>query len=134
MTDQKVKLYPLETIGNNEKGHTLSLPDTIQNRGMLSAFRYAGSVNGGHFHKGVSSEKDPEMLILLSGTAELFYKDLTTNQSATKHLSEPLLIHIYPYIWHELKALTNIQFVEMNGLLSHEIDTFRSMNDLDGKQ
>jgi hypothetical protein len=124
MRNPKVKLYPLDPIGNNEQGRTLSLPGTIQNRGMLSAFRYAGSVSGRHFHKGLVPEKDPEMLILLSGKAELFYQDLITHQSTTHQLSEPSLIHIYPYTWHELKAVTNIQFVEMNSLQSHEIDTF----------
>ena len=123
-----VEVYPLETVGNNDKGQTLALPQMIRDRGMLSAFRYAGSINGKHFHKGLRPEKDPEILILLSGTAELFFQNLLTDQSETQHLSSPSAIHIYPWIWHELKAITDIQFVELNSLKAHEHDTFYSYN------
>lgn len=120
----KILVYPLEKVGTNDKGLTYAFNQSNKSEGMLAAFRYAGSINGKHFHKGLSAEKNPELLILLSGSAKLYGEDLYSGAFNEWELEQPSAVYIYPWVWHELMAHTDCHFVEFNSLRGHQTDTF----------
>jgi hypothetical protein len=122
--DVRIAVHPLEQVGVNEKGYTYAYEKGANHKGMLAAIRYAGSINGCHFHKGLSAEKNPELLLLIGGRANLFGKDLQTGKANNWVLSEPSAVYIYPWVWHELEALTDCYFLEFNSLAGHQADTF----------
>ncbi len=122
--DDKIQTYPLKEVGANKKGYTYSFKEVINNRGMLAATRYAGTVSGKHYHKGLSDEKNPEVLVLIAGHAKLFAEDLVNGEQQELLLYDPIIVYIYPLVWHELEAYTTCHFIELNTLQSHEMDTF----------
>jgi hypothetical protein len=122
--DNKIQTYPLEEVGANQKGYTYAFKDLIDNRGMLTATRYAGSISGKHYHKGLADEKNPEILVLIAGQAKLFAENLESGDQEEWLFNQPSVIYIYPWIWHELEAYTTCHFIELNTLESHEKDTF----------
>jgi len=121
---QGVKIEELEKIGENDSGKTLRLDLREIPQGLL-AYRKAGSVSGNHYHKGISPGKNPEKLTLVSGIIQLHCKNLETSESAMFHLRAPVKIEIHAMVWHEVHALTDIVFIELNSLEEHTADTFR---------
>ena len=124
---QKIRIFDLKEVGSNEKGSTFQA-STGDRSNFLAGYRKQGSLNGCHYHKGNSFEKNPEILFFMHGHAELYCKDLDSGEAYTYKLDEPKEIHIYPMVWHELKALTDIVFFEMNSLEAHKNDTFYEKN------
>jgi hypothetical protein len=127
--DNKIQTYPLQEVGANQKGYTYAFNELINNRGMLAATRNAGSVSGKHYHKGLSEEKNPELLVLIAGQAKLFGEDLVNGNQREWLLYQPTIVYIYPWVWHELEAFTTCHFIELNTLQSHEKDTFYTYPD-----
>jgi len=121
-----VEIQSLEMIGQNGFGKTMKIDLNQKAEGLL-AYRKAGSVSGRHFHKGQSAGKSPEKLALVSGVARLKCHNLTTREHEEYHLRSPLMVQISPMVWHELTALTDIVFVEMNSIEEHAQDTFREL-------
>lgn len=122
--DNKIQTYPLQEVGANQKGYTYAFNEVIYNRGMLAATRHAGSVSGKHYHKGLSDEKNPEVLVLIAGQAKLFVEDLESGKQEELLFNYPSVTYIYPWVWHELEAYTTCHFIELNTLQSHKKDTF----------
>jgi len=90
----------------------------------LIVFSKKGAVRGRHYHNGLSKTKNPEKLILASGTCEIQIKNLASGNTETFTITAPALIAIMPFEWHELKALSDCCFIEMNSLQEHIDDTF----------
>ena len=118
-----VKVSPLKLIGQNDDGSTFGLSSKSTGEFLL-AFRNAGTISGKHFHKGLSFQKIPEVFILIEGELELYYKNLKTSVEKCITVKAPAKVDVYPYIWHEIKALTTITFLELCSLKEHEQDTF----------
>ena len=64
-------------------------------------------------------------MLLVQGKANLHWKDLVTNEEKTIELIAPTRVHIPANIWHELTAITDIVFIELNSLSDGSEDTFR---------
>ena len=92
---------------------------------FLLVYRNAGSVSGQHYHKGISKGKNPEDMLLMQGSATLHWKDLNTNHEETVELIAPVRVLIHANVWHELTAITDIVFVELNSLADGSDDTYR---------
>lgn len=69
-------------------------------------------IAGEHYHKGEASVKNPEILILLKGKIEVYLKHIKTNESERFVVEGPKIIKIEPYVYHEVKALEDTQFLE----------------------
>ena len=121
--NDEVKISPLKLIGQNNNGSTFGLSSESTGEFLL-AFRNEGTICGKHFHKGLSSQKNPEIFILIEGELELYYKNLKTAMEKRITVKAPAKVDIYPYNWHEIKALTTITFLELCSLKEHERDTF----------
>jgi dTDP-4-dehydrorhamnose 3,5-epimerase-like enzyme len=92
---------------------------------FLLVYRNAGTVSGQHYHKGISNGKNPEDMLLVQGSAILHWMDLNTKKEETVELKAPVRVLIKANVWHELTAITDIVFVELNSLKDGSEDTYR---------
>ena len=92
---------------------------------FLLLYRNAGTISGQHYHKGISAGKNPEDMLLVQGKANLHWKDLETNEEKTIELIAPIRVQIPANIWHELNAITDVVYIELNSLSEGSEDTFR---------
>lgn len=90
----------------------------------LIVFSKAGAIRGRHYHKGLSITKNPEILILLSGSYTLNWREANTENIQTATVAAPAKIEIPAYTWHELVAITDCSFIELNALSEHAADVF----------
>ena len=119
-----VTISPIELKAADNRG-SLHYFNTDRTGEFLLVYRNAGSVSGQHYHKGLSNGKNPEDMLLVKGSATLNWKDLITNQTEMVELSAPVRVLIQANVWHELIAITDIVFVELNSLADGSEDTYR---------
>ena len=119
-----VQVHPIDVKAVDERG-ALHYFTTDRTGEFLLVYRNAGTVSGQHYHKGISAGKHPEDMLLVQGKADLHWKDLVTNEEETIQLIAPIRVKIPANIWHELTAITDIVFIELNSLSEGSEDTFR---------
>jgi len=119
-----VTIIPIDLKAADERG-ALHYFNTDRTGEFLLVYRNVGSVSGQHYHKGISAGKNPEDMLLVQGSAELHWKDLNTNNEETVKLIAPVRVLIQANVWHELIAITDIVFVELNSLADGSEDTHR---------
>lgn len=119
-----VTISPIELKASDNRG-ALHFFNTDRTGEFLLVYRNAGSVSGQHYHKGISKGKNPEDMLLVQGSATLHWKDLNSNQEETVELIAPVRVLIQANVWHELTAITDIVFVELNSLAEGSEDTYR---------
>lgn len=119
-----VTISPIDVKAVDERG-ALHYFSTDRTGEFLLVYRNAGTVSGQHYHKGVSNGKNPEDMLLMQGSANLHWKDLNTNKEETVELVAPVRVLIQENVWHELIAITDIVFVELNSLADGSEDTYR---------
>ncbi len=119
-----IQLHPIDVKAVDERG-ALHYFATDRTGEFLLVYRNAGTVSGQHYHKGISVGKNPEDMLLVQGKADLHWKDLETKEEETIQLIAPIRVKIPANIWHELTAITDIVFIELNSLSEGSEDTFR---------
>ena len=119
-----VTISPIELKAADNRG-ALHYFNTDRTGEFLLVYRNAGSVSGQHYHKGITTGKNPEDMLLMQGKANLHWKDLNSNQEETVELIAPVRVLIQANVWHELTAITDIVFVELNSLADGSEDTYR---------
>lgn len=119
-----VQIHPIDVKAVDERG-ALHYFATDRTGEFLLVYRNAGTVSGQHYHKGILAGKNPEDMLLVQGKAALHWKDLETMEEATIQLIAPIRVKIPANIWHELTAITDIVFIELNSLSEGSEDTFR---------
>ncbi|MEY4051035.1 MAG: hypothetical protein EB092_04625 [Chitinophagia bacterium] len=92
---------------------------------FLLVYRNAGSISGQHYHKGKSAGKNPEIMLLIQGSVTMNWKNLSTKENGTLNIEAPSKVVIEANVWHEVKALTDIIFIELNSLVEGSEDTYR---------
>jgi hypothetical protein len=119
-----VIINPIDVKAVDERG-ALHFFSTNRTGEFLLVYRNAGTVSGRHFHKGIAPGKNPEDMLLVQGSANLHWKNLETNQEETIALKAPVRVKINANVWHELTAITDIVFIELNSLVDGSEDTYR---------
>lgn len=119
-----VQVQPIEVKAVDERG-ALHYFTTDRTGEFLLVYRNAGTVSGQHYHKGISAGKNPEDMLLVQGKADLYWKDLETKEEKTIQLIAPIRVKIPANIWHELTAISDIVYIELNSLSEGSEDTFR---------
>jgi dTDP-4-dehydrorhamnose 3,5-epimerase-like enzyme len=122
------EIQELKHLSSNENGRTYEF-GAIVSAGYLLAMRKQGSISGNHWHKGVSAAKNPESLLLISGSISLVFKHMETGEEEEIKTEGPKLIKIMPNVLHTLKAETDLIFLEFNSLKEHKSDTYYPIND-----
>lgn len=120
----KVIITPLTLYAEHERGKTL-LFDNQRTGEFILGYRIKDSISGRHYHKGLADYKKPEILILVSGSIQLKTIDLDTKNEQLVIVKEPSRIEISAMIWHEVLALTDCVFLEMNSIADCEADTHK---------
>lgn len=119
-----IKATPIIPAGMDERGYTAEFEQ--QRIGtQLIVYRKAGTVSGRHYHKGLSQTKNPEILILLSGSCTINWKHIDEAEIQTAQYEAPVHFEIPTFIWHEIIPTTDCTFIEQNSIAEHAADTFR---------
>ena len=92
---------------------------------FLLVYRKAGTISGQHYHKGKSPGKNPEEMLLVQGSIHMEWKNLLTEAKGNLTIEAPSKVIIEANVWHEVKALTDIIFIELNSLAEGSEDTYR---------
>ncbi len=92
---------------------------------FLLVYRKAGTISGQHYHKGKSAGKNPEEMLLVQGSIQMEWKNLFTEEKGNLTIEAPSRVIIEANVWHEVKALTDIIFLELNSLAEGSEDTYR---------
>ena len=120
----KIEITKIDVKAVDERG-ALHYFSTDRSGEFLLVYRKKGAVSGQHYHKGNSAGKNPEDMLLVQGKADLHWKDLETMEEKTIQLIAPTRVKIPANVWHELTAITDIVFIELNSLSEGSEDTFR---------
>jgi|GEM_PF-1464965 len=113
MAALNIKTKKLEQYHHSEKGDSF----LVNNKSLPSISilkRNKDSVSGHHYHEGKTKSKNPEKFVLLSGKIELYVEDVKTKESQTLIIEENTYFEIPPFIYHEVKALTDFIALEFN--------------------
>jgi tellurite resistance-related uncharacterized protein len=119
-----VSVSKIEVKAIDERG-ALHYFSTNRTGEFLLVYRKAGTISGQHYHKGNSAGKNPEEMLLMQGSLTMNWKNLETNASDTITIEAPSRVIIEANVWHEVKALTDIIFIELNSLAEGSEDTYR---------
>jgi len=121
MNELGFKITKIKSFKETEKAlkyefKTRATPDYIYIKGKK------GAVFGEHWHEGKVKAKSPEVVILLEGKARLFARHIKTKQEQEEEIEGPVIIKIYPFWYHEMKALTDVIFLDLGSLEDHLAD------------
>ena len=120
-----VEVIPVKKIGEDERGATHYF-DTDRTGEFIIAYRKSGSASGRHYHKGTAEKKNPEQVIIMSGTATINWFDVRDESiSGTCTAQAPAMVIVQAWAWHEVIADTDIVVFELNALEDGNGDTFR---------
>jgi dTDP-4-dehydrorhamnose 3,5-epimerase-like enzyme len=118
-----MKITVIEPFSKDDRG-TVSEYYHERTGQHLIVFSHAGAVRGRHYHKGISLSKNPEILFLMSGTCTCNWREAYSDELRTETIYGPVKMEIPPYTWHEVIAVTDCCFLELNSLSEHIADTF----------
>ena len=119
-----VSVSTIDVKAIDERG-ALHYFNTNRTGEFLLVYRKAGTISGQHYHKGNSAGKNPEEMLLVQGSLTMHWKNLNTEEKGSLIIEAPSRVIIEANVWHEVKALTDIIFIELNSLVEGSEDTFR---------
>lgn len=119
-----IQISAIEVKAVDERG-ALHFFSTDRTGEFLLVYRNAGTISGQHYHNGISKGKNPEEMLLVQGEITLNWKNIQTQEIGTMNIKAPSRVIIPAKIWHEVKALTDIVFIELNSLKDGSEDTYR---------
>ena len=119
-----IKIEKLEKILEDNRGVSVVVPNERTGNFIL-AYRKANTSSGRHYHTGKSKYKDPEIIYLLSGKVEMRWYRLDDKIMHKETVEAPARIEVPINIWHELWALTDCSFWEMNSIEDVRGDSIR---------
>lgn len=120
----QITITPLTRIGSDDRGQSYEW-QTFRTGTFLLYYRNAGSRGGQHYHEGNSDYKNPEIMYLLSGKAALHWCPINESELRTEIIEAPARIEIAIRVWHEMEALTDCSFIELNTLDDVKQDSVR---------
>jgi dTDP-4-dehydrorhamnose 3,5-epimerase-like enzyme len=119
-----VSVSKIDVKAIDERG-ALHYFSTDRSGEFLLVYRKAGTISGQHFHKGNSAGKNPEEMLLVQGSLTMNWRNLNTEEKGSLTIESPSRVIIEANVWHEVKALTDIIFIELNSLAEGSEDTYR---------
>jgi len=119
-----VSVSKIDVKAIDERG-ALHYFNTNRTGEFLLVYRKAGTISGQHYHKGKSAGKNPEEMLLVQGSLLMEWKNLLTEEKGDLTIEAPSRVIIEANVWHEVKALTDIIFIELNSLAEGSEDTYR---------
>ncbi|MGI9138357.1 MAG: hypothetical protein ACR2IM_04890 [Sediminibacterium sp.] len=130
----KIEITKIDVKAVDERG-ALHYFSTNRSGEFLLVYRNKGSISGQHYHKGVAVNKNPEDMLLVQGTLLLKWHEIGTDAFGKSDLGDlesgevtivaPARVLIPAGIWHQVTAITDIIFIELNSLADGSEDTYR---------
>jgi dTDP-4-dehydrorhamnose 3,5-epimerase-like enzyme len=124
MNTMSIQVSTIDVKAIDERG-ALHYFSTDRTGEFLLVYRNAGTISGQHYHNGIFKGKNPEEMLLVQGEITLNWKDIQTQAIGTLNIKSPSRVIIPAKIWHEVKAITDIVFIELNSLKDGSEDTYR---------
>lgn len=121
-------ITPLTLKGEDDRGRNYEW-ETFRTGTFLLCYRHAGSSSGQHYHSGNSDYKNPEIMYLLSGKVEIHWCPIEETALRTEVVEAPARVEIPIRIWHQLIAVTDCSFMELNTMEDVRIDSIRVWRD-----
>ena len=120
-----LQIIELKEAREDDRGKTFDI--ALNNSGaIMYNTRKQDTISGRHYHTGKIG-KNPEVILLLTGIVEVYAKDLNRKEEIRIVVNSPAKIEVFPFVWHEVKALTDITFLELSSLEQHKQDTIKEM-------
>ena len=119
-----VTITPLEQIGLDERGGTYVFDTDGRHGQFMVTERKAGTASGRHYHEGVSPNKNPEVLILMTGDIQLNWRNIKGAEQGSISVSAPVRIVVPAWVWHEVIALSDMVMLELNAAADGRGDTY----------
>ncbi|SHM71797.1 hypothetical protein SAMN05444266_11097 [Chitinophaga jiangningensis] len=119
-----ITVTPISLHGEDERGSNY-LWNCQRTGDFMLCYRNAGSSGGQHYHEGHSANKNPEILLLFSGKAELHWCPLDGNEIIVTEISAPVRVEIPAMIWHQMIAITDCCYIELNSVDDVRKDSVR---------
>jgi dTDP-4-dehydrorhamnose 3,5-epimerase-like enzyme len=120
----KIEITKIDVKAVDERG-ALHYFSTDRSGEFLLVYRNKGSISGQHYHKGGAAYKNPENMLLVQGSLLLQWKEIDGTESGEVEVIAPARVLIPAGIWHQVTALTDIVFIELNSLADGSEDTYR---------
>jgi len=108
-----VKITKIKPLRPDERGLAYGF-SLRESRSFIVINRKKGTVSGGHYHKGKSMSKSPEIFYIANGKIKLIAKDIETGKSEEHVIDENNLLEVPANVYHEVHALTDTIFIEFN--------------------
>ncbi|MBC9913300.1 hypothetical protein [Chitinophaga varians] len=119
-----IKVTALSLAGEDDRGSNY-LWDCTRNGELMLCYRHAGSSSGQHYHEGKQAYKDPEILIFCSGKALLHWCHKDGDRIETTEITAPAQVEIPANYWHQLIAVTDCCYLELNSMADVQKDSVR---------
>ncbi len=119
-----IEIIPIAKIAEDERGATHYF-DTDRSGQFIIGYRKAGSASARHYHKGISKNKAPEQVIIMSGEATVNWFDINGDAKGSSKLVAPVMLVVHTLTWHEVIADTDIVVFELNALEDGKADVFQ---------
>lgn len=118
-----IKFEELDLLAEGERGQVFECENHNSANRLTLITRKANTVSGAHLHAGLHPNKAPETGVLLSGTAEFYFRD-SHGHEFRKTFDRPVRYKIANNIYHEVRAITDIIFLEFGAASDGQGDTF----------
>jgi hypothetical protein len=119
-----IKVTTLDLIGADDRGSGYFW-DCQRTGNFMVCYRNAGSSSGQHYHEGKSDNKNPEVLYLFTGKAAMHWCPLDGKEIVITEITAPARVEVPVNVWHQLIAITDCCFIELNSLEDVQKDSVR---------
>lgn len=119
-----IKITPLVLMGADDRGSGYFW-DCNRTGNFVVCYRNAGSSSGQHYHEGKRDNKNPEIMYLFTGKAAIHWCAKDGDTITVSEVTAPARVEIPINIWHQLIAITDCCFIEMNSLEDVQQDSVR---------
>lgn len=122
-----VRIINLDLVKNDKRGSIFQFQNRDSSQ-LILVKRKKGTVSAAHYHTGKNKMKNPETVVFLDGKFEIILKNVKTLEKFKKTYNTPIMFKINPFIYHEIKAITDIILLDMNSI-DDDNDTIKGFPD-----
>ncbi|ATL48552.1 hypothetical protein COR50_16050 [Chitinophaga caeni] len=119
-----IQVETLELQGQDERGSNYNW-DCSRKGNFILCYRKAGTTSGQHYHEGKNANKNPEIMFLLEGECWMHWSHLEQRKIESIRVKAPARIEIPSMLWHELEAISDCTFIELNSIADVREDSIR---------
>lgn len=110
-----IEIIDLDLVKQDDRGMLFQFQNRETNNVLLIK-RKQWTISGKHYHTWANKMKNPEILVFLEGEFEMILKNIKTEETYTEIFDRPVMFKISPFIYHEIRAITDIIVLDMNGI------------------